>query len=83
MQVAAPDNPDGAKVPGIYLYTETPFGNMFGTYIFPQDGNTGQFYNEQGTPIPFEDAAPILSGYHSENKMKRMLWLLMQTQTEK
>lgn len=58
MQVAAPDNPDGAKVPGIYLYTETTFGNMFGTYIFPQDGNTGQFYNEQGTPIPFEDAAP-------------------------
>lgn len=49
MLVADPTNLNGGKVPGIYIYTETPFGDVFGTYVFPQDNETqGKFYNQQG-----------------------------------
>lgn len=51
MQVVNPTNPSAGatdKVPGIYIYTETPFGDVFGTYVFPKEGeSTGKFY-EQG-----------------------------------
>lgn len=60
MQVADPAGPDGGgKVPGIYIYTETPFGDMFGTYVFPSGGETqGKFYDQQGTEQNLEDVKP-------------------------
>lgn len=59
MQVADPKDNSGNKVPGIYIYTETPFGDMFGTYVFPEnDGSQGKFYNRQGDELSLESVKP-------------------------
>lgn len=60
MEVANPAGGEPAKVPGIYIYTETPFGDKFGTYVFPQgDNREGTFYDQQGGEVPLEDVEPF------------------------
>lgn len=60
MEVANPAEGESAKVPGIYIYTETPFGDKFGTYVFPQGNDTeGTFYDQQGKEVPLENVKPF------------------------